>query len=224
VVNGTVDIIALGLQNTAAVLPAIIGALIVLLIGWIVGRLLGKAVRIVLDKAASAKLIGESEFGKSVRKSGVSPGYLGDIAVRCIVYLVAILAAVDILNMEYLSQFMTTVIEYIPHIIAFGIILVAGILLTDYFLDFFQVYTKNSNIELMSPVLFLLRIFLYFIVIMLALSQLMLDLTIIYTIITPIVWGIGIGVGAAIAIFCWFWMKGHSDEVMTKVMDAIANK
>jgi len=220
----SVDIIALGLQNVAAVLPAIIGALIVLLIGWIVGRLLGKVVRIIIDKITSAKAIGESEFGKSVQKSGVSLGYLGDIAVRCIVYLVAILAAVDILNMDYLSNFMTTVVEYIPHVVAFGIILIAGIILTDYFIDFFQVYTKNSNVELMNPVLLLLRIFLYFVIVMLALSQLMLDLTIIYTIITPIAWGIGIGIGAAIAIFCWFWMKNHSEEVMTKVMDAIANK
>ncbi len=220
-VTESLNIISRGLDNTMAVLPAIIGALIVLLIGWIVGRLLGKAVHILVDKATATPIIGESDMGKSVTKSGFTLGALGDVAVRCIVYLIAILAAVDILNLEYLSRFMTKVVEYIPHVIAFVIILVVGIILIDYFIDMFQVYSRNSNIELLSPVLVLLRLFLYFVVVTLALSQLLLDLTIIYTIITPIAWGLGIGLGASIAIIVWFGMKNRSEQIMDKVMEAI---
>ena len=220
-VTESIDIVSRGLDNVIAVLPAILGALIVLLIGWIAGRLLGKAVRIVLDKATAAPVIGESDIGKTVTRSGITVGYLGDIAVRCIVYLFAILAAVDILNLEYLSQLMTKVVEYIPHAIAFVIILIAGILLTDYFIDMFGVYSRNSNVELLSPVLVVLRLFLYFVVVTLALSQLMLDLTIIYTIVTPIAWGLGLGLGASIAIVVWFGMKNRSEEIMDKVMEVI---
>ncbi|WAC04136.1 MAG: hypothetical protein OS112_06600 [Methanoregula sp.] len=220
-VSESIDIISRGLENTAAVLPAIIGALVVLLVGWIAGRLLGKAARIILNKAFATPLIGDSELGKSVTKSGFSIGYLADIFVRIIVYLVAILAAVDILNMEYLSQFMVRIIEYIPHVAAFAIILVVGIVLSDYFIDFFQTYAKNASIELLSPVLVLLRLFMYFVVVMLALSQLMLDLTIIYTIITPIAWGLGIGLGASIAIVVWFGMKNRSEQIVDKLIEAI---
>jgi small-conductance mechanosensitive channel len=198
---------------------------VVLVIGWIAGRLLGKAARIVIDKvtatASSAPLIGESDVGKSVIRSSISLGYVGDITVRCIVYLIAILGAVDILNLDYLSKFMTTVVEYIPHVVAFVIILVIGIILIDFFIDFFRMYSRDTRIELLSPVLVLLRIFLYFVVIMLALSQLMLDLTIIYTIITPLAWGLGIGLGAAIAIIVWFGMKNRSEEIVNKVMEVI---
>lgn len=220
------DIIALGLQNVMAVLPALIGALVVLLVGWIVGRLLGKAVKIIIDKATatatSSPAIGDSDLAQTVKKSNVSFGYMGDIAVRIIVYLIAILAAVDILNMDYLSAFMTKVIEYIPHVIAFVIIIVVGIILIDYFIDVFKNYSSTNSIELINPVLVLLRIFLYFVVVMLGLSQLLLDLTIIYTILTPIFWGIGIGLGASIAIVVYFGMKNRSEEIMTKVMEAIS--
>jgi hypothetical protein len=222
----SIDIVSRGLENVVAVLPAIIGALVLLLIGWIAGRLLGKAVRIVIDKAmataTASPVIGDSDLGKSVVKSNVSLGYLGDITVRCIVYLIAILAAVDLLNLDYLSKFMTTVIEYIPHVVAFIIILVVGIILIDYFIDFFKNYSKSTSIELLSPVLVLVRLFLYFVVVMLALSQLLLDLTIIYTIITPIAWGFGIGLGASIAIVVWFGMKNRSEEILNKVMEAIS--
>ena len=220
------DIVARGLENVAAVLPAIIGALVILLIGWIAGRVLGKAVRIVLDKATAtateAPVIGDSDLGKSLATSNVSLGYLGDITVRCIVYLIAVLAAVDVLNLDYLSKLMTMVIEYIPHVIAFIIILVVGIILVDYFIDMFQVYSSNKSIELLRPVLLVLRVFLYFIIVVLALSQLMLDLTIIYTIVTPIAWGFGIGLGASIAIVVWFGMKNRSEQIMDKVMEALS--
>ena len=221
------DIISRGMENTVAVLPAIIGALVVLLIGWIVGRLLGKAVRIIVDKATAtataAPVIGDSDLGKTVTKSSVSLGYIGDITVRCIVYLIAILAAVDILNMDYLSKFMTKVIEYIPHVVAFVVIIVVGILLVDYFIDVFKNYSTNTTrVELISPVLLLLRVFLYFVVVMLALSQLLLDLTIIYTILTPLFWGLGIGLGASIAIVVWFGMKNRSEQIMDKVIEAIS--
>lgn len=217
----SINIIARGMENILTVLPAILGALVVLLLGWIAGRLLGKAVRYIFDKATATPAIGESDLGKSVVRSGISLGYLGDIATRCIVYLIAIFAAVDILNLDYLSQFMNRVVEYIPHVIAFMIILVIGIVLADYFIDMFRVYSQNSKIELISPVLVLLRLFLYFVVVTLALSQLMLDLTIIYTIITPIAWGLGIGLGASIAIVVWFGMKNRSEEIMDRVMEAI---
>jgi hypothetical protein len=221
----SVDIVSRGLENVVAVLPAIIGALIVLLLGWVVGRLLGKAVRIIIDRAmaavSTAPVIGESDVGKTVVTSHVSLGYLGDITMRCVIYLIAILAAVDILNLDYLSKFMTQVLEYIPHVIAFVIILVVGIILVDYFIDFFKNYSQTSRIELITPVLMLLRLFLYFVVVMLALSQLLLDLTIIYTIITPIFWGIGIGLGASIAIIVWFGMKNRSEQIMDKVVETL---
>ncbi|MDD1701373.1 MAG: hypothetical protein LUQ31_00145, partial [Methanoregula sp.] len=182
--------------------PSIIGALVVLIIGWIVGRLLGKAVRIILDKISEQHVVEQvadhGSFSGSVKKAGITVGYIGDIAVRIFVYLIAVLAAVDILNMDYMSKFMTVIVEYIPHIVAFVIILIVGLLLADYFIDFLNRYYAKQDIQLISPVLLLLRVFLYFVIAVLALSQLMLDLTIIYTFVTPIAWGIGIGLGAAI--------------------------
>lgn len=220
-VTESINIVYGGMNNTFAVLPAILGALVVLLIGWIVGRLLGKGVRVLIDKVTSSPVIGESDLGKSVTKSGITPGYLGDVAARCIVYLIAIFAAVDILNLEYLSQFMANVLTYIPNVIAFTIILVVGIILINYFIDLFGTYSRNAEIELVSPVLVLLRIFLYFVVVMLALSQLMVDLTIIYTIITPLAWGLSLGLGASIAIVVWYGMKNRSEEIMDKVVEVI---
>ncbi|MDD4483968.1 MAG: hypothetical protein PHD55_06345 [Methanoregula sp.] len=213
---------------TMTYLPSIIGALLVLLVGWIVGRLLGKAVRILLDKISEQHLVekvaDETSFAGSVKGAGITVGYIGDIAVRIFVYLIAVLAAVDILNMDYMSKLMTTIVEYIPHVVAFVIILIVGFLLSDYFIDFLGKYYAKQDIQLINPVLFLMRIFLYFVIAVLALSQLMLDLTIIYTFVTPIAWGIGIGLGAAIAIIVGFGLKNRSEAIMDKIIDTVVVK
>ena len=208
--------------------PGIVGALVVLIIGWIVGRLLGRAVRIVLDKIGEQHIVEEGADVVSVRGSfknaGLTVGYVGDIAVRIVVYLIAVLAAVDILKLDYLSQLMMMVVEYIPHVVAFVIIFVVGFILIDAFIDFLNRYYSKKDVQFIDPVLVLVRIFLYFVTAILALSQLELDLTIIYTFVTPIAWGIGIGLGAAIAIIVGFGLKNRSEAIMDKVLDSVSRK
>ena len=62
------------------------------------------------------------------------------------------------------------------------------------------------------------RAFLYFIVAILALQQLLLDLTIIYAFVVPVAWGVGIGIGAAIAIIIGFGLKDRAPEMMDRLM------
>jgi len=226
--SAPVDLINRWYETLIAYLPGILGAIVVLIIGWIIGRLLGKAVRIILDKLCEQNVVKEgadlAAIGGSMKKAGITVGYIGDIFTRLIVYLITILAAVDILHMEYLSQLMTVIIEYIPHVAAFVIIITAGFLLADYFIDFLGRYYANQDIALISPVLFILRIFLYFVIAILGLSQLMLDLTIIYTFVTPIAWGVGLGLGAAIAIILGFGLKDRSEAIMDRLIDSISKK
>ena len=220
-VVGYADVISATMDKTFSALPGIFGALIILIVGWILGRLLGRAARIILTKVSENQFIRDTEIHGAVKKSGVTIGYLGDIAVRLIVYLFAILAAVDILDLEYLSQMVAGIIAFIPHIFAFVIILIMGFILSDYFIDFLERYFSESKIELISPVLVFLRLLIYFVVIVLALAQLMLDLTIIYTLVTPIAWGVGIGIGATIAIFVWFAMKYKGEIVIDRMVELV---
>jgi len=222
------DIVTHWYETLMTYVPGILGALIILIIGWIIGRVLGKLVRMALDKISEQHLIRKgadlAAVSGSVKNAGITVGYIGDLFTRIVVYLIAILAAVDILKMEYLSKLITTIIEYIPHVVAFIIILTVGFLLADYFIDFLNKYYANQNVQLISPVLFLLRIFLYFVIAILALSQLLIDLTVIYLFVTPIAWGIGLGLGAAIAIIVGFGLKNRSEAIMDALIESIVKK
>jgi len=55
----------------------------------------------------------------------------------------------------------------------------------------------------------------------LALSQLLIDLIIIYTFVTPIAWGVGIRLGAGIAIFLWYGLKDRAPGIMDEMLKKI---
>lgn len=211
-------------DGIVAILPVIIGAILILVIGWVVGRLLGKAVRMVLDKLKIDTLFADSSFLKALASAGITISYIFDIVIRLFVYLIAVLAAVDLLNLDYLSSLMKDIVEYIPHVIVFVLIVLVGFILIDYFADFLLKFHPTANVDLMAPVILLMRIFLYFVVAVFALSQLRLDLTIIYTFLTPIAWGIGIGLGAAIAIVFWFGLKERGAQIMDQLMSTYFKK
>lgn len=197
--------------------PNIIAAIIILLIGWIIGRVLGKAVSVFLDKIGVDDALRKTEPGAAIEKSGLSIVHLFDVIVRIFVYLIAITAATNVLQIESLSRMMAAIVAYIPNIVAFILILIVGILLIDFFADWMERYGTHMEIALIGPMILLVRLFLYFVVIILALTQLAFDLTIIYLFIGPLAWGVGLGIGAAIAIIVGFGLKDRAPEIMDRL-------
>jgi len=225
VVTQTVGSISDALMQTTysviAFLPTLIAAIIILIIGWVVGRLLGKIVSQVLDKIGVDDLLRKTSIGKAIEQSGMHIVHLFDLVVRWFVYLIAIVAAADVLQLTLLSDLFHSMVFYIPHVLMFLIILIVGFILVDYFADIFQGWGKTRDIEFLGVIIVLMRAFFYFVVVILALSQLLIDLTIIYTFITPIAWGVGIGLGAGIAIFIAFGLKDRAPEMMDTMLKKI---
>jgi hypothetical protein len=207
--------------SVIAYLPNIIAAIIILLIGWIIGRLLGKYVALFLDKIGVDDALVKTSVGKAIEQTGTSVVRFFDLIVRWFVYLIALLAAANVLQLVFLTDMLNTIVLYLPNIAAFLIILIAGFILVDYFADFLSGWGKVQQVSMMDPIVMVLRVFFYFVVVMLALTQLLIDLTIIYIFITPIAWGVGIGLGAAIAFFFFYGLKDKApamlDELMGKV-------
>jgi len=49
----------------------------------------------------------------------------------------------------------------------------------------------------------------------------MIDLTIIYTFVTPIAWGVGIGLGVGIAAFLAYGLKDRAPEMVSNLLNKI---
>ena len=209
------------MQTTYSVisfLPTLVAAIIILVIGWIIGRLLGKVVSRILDKIGVDDALRKTSVGKAIEQSGTNIVHLFDLIVRWFVYLIAIVAASNVLKLDFLSNLFQTIVFYLPNVLMFLIILIVGFIVVDYFADILQGWGKTQNIEFLGVIILLLRVFFYFIILILALSQLLIDLTIIYTFITPLAWGVGLGVGAGIAIFLAYGLRDRAPGMVDDMM------
>ena len=186
------------------ILPKGVGAIIALAIGWIAGRALGKGVSKVLDKAGVDDALRPTIFGKVLERSGVTCVGFFDLIVRWFVYLIAIFAAVDILEIAILSEYMSMVVAYLPSLIAGVIIFIAGFIVTDYIADIIKRVGEEAKVAYSSLFADGLRLLLYSVVIILGLSQMKIDVSILYIFANALSWGIAIGVCVGLGIaFGW---------------------
>lgn len=206
------------IQTFAEVLPFVIAALIILLVGWIAGRILGKLGSILISKSGIEQGFSKTPLGKTLLESECSLAKATDYLIRIVVYLLAVMSAADTLQIESLQSIIAGILAYIPHIIAFILILFVGLILVDYLADFMEKFGDTASIELIKPLIVCLRLFLYFIVIVLALTQLNLHLDIIYAFIIPLSWGISLGIGGAIVLFFGWGLKDKSPEIIDRFL------
>jgi small-conductance mechanosensitive channel len=221
-----VDIIASTQQMINEIivfLPDLLAAIVILIIGWIVGRLLGRGIAALLDRLGVDDALARTSVGKAIVRQYGGEGTRGivqffDLIVRWFVYLIAILAAANVLNLSFLTGLVQQIIAFLPNVAAFVILLIVGFIVIDYFADFLRNLGAAQQIRLMSPLITALQVFLYFVLVILALQQLRIDLTIIYIFITPIAWGIGLGLGAAIAIIVGFGLRYRAPELLDQAI------
>jgi len=181
-------------------LIAIVGAIILLIIGLILGRVLGKVVRLVLDKIGVDTMVSKAGVGDTIEKTGWSISKIFDVVIRWFIYIIFIMAAVNVLNVQYLSDFMTALALYFPRLIIAAIILIVGMILITFAMKWIEETLGSHEILLADIIAPVLKAIMVVIVLVLAMEQLLINMQIIYTFLVPLAWGIGIGIGVAIGI------------------------
>ena len=181
-------------------LMGVVGAIILLIIGLILGRVLGKVVRLVLDKIGVDTMVSKAGVGDTIEKTGWSISKIFDVVIRWFIYIIFIMAAVNVLNIPYLSDFMTALALYFPRLIIAAIILIVGMILITFAMKWIDETLGSHEILLADIIAPVLKAIMVVIVLVLAMEQLLINMQIIYTFLVPLAWGLGIGIGVAIGI------------------------
>lgn len=177
-----------------AQLPVVVGALIVLLVGAICGRAIGGGTKKLLNTIRVDRMVDKS-VGCSVReRCGISVSGLSGKVVAWFVYVSFVVAAVDILDVPMFSALMHQTAVYIPHILAAVLVLVGGLVAMNFGMNTVASQLRIREIPHTSLIICVLRGLLTFVVVVLALEQLLLDMTIVYVILTPLMWGVAVAI------------------------------
>ncbi|MDI6811211.1 MAG: hypothetical protein QMD80_06010 [archaeon] len=182
-------------------------ALIILLIGGFAGRIGGKIVSKVLDKIGVDEAVDKTIIGDTIKKSGMTTVGFFDALVRWFIYIIFIVAAVNVLNIPMLTDFMHRIGLYIPHLIAGIIVLVVGLILVNIVMNWVGEQLTSREVSYADIITPVLKALFSLVVIVLALDQLLIDTRIIYTFLVPLAWGLAAGIAIAIGISLGWGIK-----------------
>jgi len=117
-----------------ALVPNIIGAIIVFIIGLFVAEGLGRMVGSILKKVYVDQVVDRAGLKKILEKIGFKlevSRALG-LLITWFLYAVVLIATAEILNLNQISEFFKAVVLYIPNVIISVVILVVGIVISNF--------------------------------------------------------------------------------------------
>ncbi|WP_336036155.1 mechanosensitive ion channel family protein [Halobacterium yunchengense] len=112
------------LADVVAYLPTLVAAVVILFVGYVVGRLLGSLVTRVVRRIGMSRYTAGTAV-ESVGDHDTIASALGTL-VSYYVYFVALVAAVDVLDIDLLTELLADLAAYVPVILGAIVVLVVG--------------------------------------------------------------------------------------------------
>lgn len=114
-------------------LPGFLTAVIVFVVGWIIATALGKVAGQIIRAVKIDSVLEKMGFKKVMDRAGLklNTGLFFDELIKWFVILVALLVAVDILQLQIVGDLLKIIVLYIPNVIVAVLILIAGVLISN---------------------------------------------------------------------------------------------
>ncbi len=200
------------LQSLIVVFPRIFAALVILLIGWAVGIFVGSFVRRLLARTElDARIVG-TPIGRMIGETEDAVSLFFGKLVKWFIYILAIFAAVDVLAIPMLSQWMSMAVAYLPAFIAGLLIIIIGFILADFLGDVIERTRAVTHMRYTGWFADGVRVFLYFLVIAIGLDTMGVDVGFLYIFAGAAALGLGLGIALAIGLGFGLGMRDYVDD------------
>lgn len=197
--------------NFLAILPSIILALLILILGYCVAYLLGYVTRWILDKIISRPLR-QAEVSKAIGHTNVA-SLIGEL-VKWFVFIVFLNVAVDILNLNVLSDLLASFVRWLPNVLIAVIIFFAGVALAHYVDLKIKEHTRMRGMITLSGVL---KVVIVFLAVIIGLEQIGVDVGILQNSFLIILGSIGLGLALALGIGLGLGLRNEAEDIVKKM-------
>lgn len=201
----------LSLYGTVAeFLPRLVAAIVVFLIGWLIAVLIAKLAYHIVRVLQIDRALEGVGFKKVWERSGFkldTPLFFGEL-VKWFFIVVFLLSAANIVGLSEVSQFLSTVVLYIPNVIVAAIILLIGMMMAKFLEGLVMASVKAANLVSANLLGAIAKWAVVIFSLLVALNQLGIAQDIIKIVIT------GVVAAASIALGLAFGLGGqkHADE------------
>lgn len=143
----TLSLINLG-ERLVNFLPTLLGAILVFLAGWIVAVAFGKVVEKALQTVRVDKAMEKMGLSKRMSEVGVNYGvseFVGGL-VKWFLVLVFLMAATDILKLNQVTNFLNSIILYLPNVVVAVVILAVVFLVGNFVYNIVKGSTRAAGV------------------------------------------------------------------------------
>ena len=117
--------------NVASFVPSLVAAVIVFLIGWLIAAILGKAAFHIVKALQINRALEGRGFKAALERGGMrldAPKFFDEL-VKWFFIIVFLMAATDIVGLAQVTEFLRTVVLYLPNVIVAAFVVLIGVLL-----------------------------------------------------------------------------------------------
>ena len=194
------------------IFPGLVAALIILILGYLIGFIMGHAVRIILQKIGIDTQVQKSKLTKAIGNAHIS-ALVGEIT-KWYIFVIFLQSAVDVLRLGTLSVILTQFALWLPDVIAAVLIVIFGLLFAQYVDLKIQETSKVKGSNTWGKVL---KWAITLIVIVIALSQIGIDVSLLENIILLVVGAFAVGIALAIGLSFGLGSKGEAANIVKKI-------
>ena len=207
--------------GVAGFLPQLVAAIVVFLVGWLIAVLLGKVAFHVVKILQVDKAFDGIGFKRVWERSGFkldTPMFFYEL-VKWFFVVVFLMAATNILGLIQVTEFLRTVVLYIPNVIVAAIVLLIGIMLARFLENMVRASVKSAQLVSANFLAELTKWAVIVFSLLVALSQLKVADEIIRIVI------IGFVAASALALGLSFGLGGqkHADEAISKLKKRVTD-
>jgi hypothetical protein len=132
--NAVLDSFQNAWVQTVALVPSVVGMIVVLIAGYFVARLVGRVVVAISEKIGLETAAERSGLAESMKQVGIKRNVAQIVGLVgfWLMMSIFIMAAFSILNLDPLTSVMEQIVGYIPKILAAMVIVVLGLLLATF--------------------------------------------------------------------------------------------
>ena len=203
-------------------LPSLLGALLVFFLGLIVAIALGKVAEKVISLLRIDQVLDKMKVGERFKDAGIQikvSKFFGEL-VKWFLILVFLMASTDILRLTQVSEFLNSVILYIPNIVIATIILSVAFLFGNFV---FHAVRSSTRIAGVMSAAFLATVAKWAIVIfglLAALIQLGIAVSLVNTIFIGLVAALSLGFGLSFGL----GGKEEAAMILKKIREDLTRK
>ncbi|HMN19705.1 MAG TPA: hypothetical protein PKA31_03895 [Candidatus Moranbacteria bacterium] len=200
--------------------PALVGAILVLAIGFLIASLVGKVVSRAVGITRLDQAIDRMRLARHMRESGMeisAAGFFGEL-VRWFLVLVFLMAATDILGLDQVTDFLNSIILYLPNVVVATVILAIALLLANFVYSVVRSSTHAAGIMSATLLATISKWAIFVFGLLAALIQLGIAASLVNTIFIGLVAAISLATGLAFGL-------GGRDEaanILRKLREEIA--